>query len=121
SSTTWWPIPTRCTTSPEHSRSSRRSSPTSSPRCATVAARRAARWNARTPPVHDDRVVSVGPDDVARITPLAVAPRAELYERGRIERHEVHRRDHGDWTPAPDRRSPLEILAESNATREPEL
>ena len=66
-------------------------------------------------------MVSVGPDGVARITPLAVAPRAELYERGRVERHEVHRRDHGDWTPPPDRRSPVDILVESNATRESDL
>ena len=86
-----------------------------------AAARPAARWNDRTPPVHDDGVVSVGPDDVARITPLAVAPRAELHERGRVERHEVHRRDHGDWTPPADRRSPLDILVESNATRVPDL
>jgi len=60
-------------------------------------------------------------DDVARITALAVAPRAELHERGRTERHEVRRRDHAEWSPPPDRRSPLDILLESNATREPDL
>jgi hypothetical protein len=60
-------------------------------------------------------------DDVARIAALAVAPRAELHERGRTERHEVHRRDHGEWTAPPDRRSPLDILEESNVARVPEL
>jgi uncharacterized protein (DUF2252 family) len=60
-------------------------------------------------------------DGVARITALAVAPRAELHERGRAERHEVHRRDHAEWIAPSDRRSPLDILAESNATRVPEL
>jgi uncharacterized protein (DUF2252 family) len=60
-------------------------------------------------------------DDVSRITALAVTPRAELRERGRDQRNDVRRRDHADWVTPTDRRAPLDILAESNATREPDL
>lgn len=58
---------------------------------------------------------------VARVSDLAGHSRADLFERGRAERASVARREHGGWAPAADRRDPLEILAESNAVRVPEL
>jgi uncharacterized protein (DUF2252 family) len=47
--------------------------------------------------------------------------RAELLEAGRALRSEVPRRSHGNWQPAPDRRDPLAVLDETNASRLPEL
>lgn len=42
-------------------------------------------------------------------------------ERGRAARKAVPRSSHGDWTPAADRRDPVAILEEQNATRVPWL
>jgi uncharacterized protein (DUF2252 family) len=41
--------------------------------------------------------------------------------RGKAARAEVSRRVHGEWTPAADRRDPLELLEEQAASRVPEL
>lgn len=55
------------------------------------------------------------------ITDVRGRSRHELREHGRAIRKEVPRSSHGGWAPPPDRRDPLEILAESNATRLPDL
>jgi len=40
---------------------------------------------------------------------------------GKARREQMPRADHGNWTPAPDRRDPIEILEESSQGRVPEL
>jgi uncharacterized protein (DUF2252 family) len=47
--------------------------------------------------------------------------RSERADRGRAVRKEVPRTVHGDWFPATDRRPAVELLAEQEATRVPEL
>jgi uncharacterized protein (DUF2252 family) len=47
--------------------------------------------------------------------------RQDLRDRGTAIRKEVPRSSHAGWAPPPDRRDPLAILDESNATRLPEL
>jgi uncharacterized protein (DUF2252 family) len=59
--------------------------------------------------------------DVSMITDVGTLSRSELRERGRALRKEVPRSSHTGWIPPPNRRDPLEILAESNALRVPEL
>ncbi len=46
---------------------------------------------------------------------------AERRAQGKALREQTPRADHGNWTPAPDRRDPIEILEESNQGRVPEL
>ena len=60
-------------------------------------------------------------DEVARITDTGSVRRDGLRELGRRFRKEVPRSAHAGWTPPPGRRDPLEILAESNASRLPDL
>jgi len=45
----------------------------------------------------------------------------EHVARGRSARAQVPRRSHADWSPAQDRRSPVDILEEQATTRVPEL
>jgi hypothetical protein len=45
----------------------------------------------------------------------------ERAARGKAARRAVPRASHADWSPAPDRRDPIEILQEQAATRLPEL
>jgi uncharacterized protein (DUF2252 family) len=45
----------------------------------------------------------------------------ESAERGRAARQRAPRATHGDWTPAPDRADPVELLAAQAATRVQEL
>jgi uncharacterized protein (DUF2252 family) len=45
----------------------------------------------------------------------------ESTERGRAARRRTPRSAHGDWTPAPDRRDPVAVLATQAATRVQEL
>ena len=60
--------------------------------------------------------------EVATITDLGNhVPRAELRDHGKAMRKDVPRSSHAGWTPPADRRDPLEILAESNASRLPDL
>src|SRR3954454_12188843 len=47
-------------------------------------------------------------------SPLDVAARTKV---GREARHRVPRSTHADWKPAPDRRDPVELLAEQNLSR----
>lgn len=68
-----------------------------------------------------DQTEPVAGDRIARVSDLAGQSRADLFERGRAERAAVARSEHGGWTPAADRRDPLDVLAESNAPRLPEL
>ena len=49
--------------------------------------------------------------------PSAVERRAT----GREARKRVPRVSHGEWSPSPDRRDPIELLIEQNARREPDL
>jgi uncharacterized protein (DUF2252 family) len=65
--------------------------------------------------------VTIVQDEVARITDTGSATRGELRELGRSLRKEVPRSGHAGWTPPSSRRDPLEILAESNASRLPDL
>lgn len=58
---------------------------------------------------------------VAAISDVSDASRAELRDRGRAFRKDVRRSSHGGWTPPARRRDPLEVLAESNASRVAEL
>ena len=46
---------------------------------------------------------------------------AERVAHGRAARQQTPRSNHADWTPAADRRDPVELLAEQNATRVPWL
>ncbi len=46
---------------------------------------------------------------------------AERNERGRAVRKQLPRRAHAGWTPAADRRDPVELLEEQATTRVPEL
>jgi uncharacterized protein (DUF2252 family) len=50
----------------------------------------------------------------------ALSPR-ERGDRGRAARREVPRSAHAAWHPAPDRRSPVDVLVEQSAARLPEL
>ena len=45
----------------------------------------------------------------------------ESAERGRAARQRAPRASHGDWTPAPDRADPVDLLAAQAATRVQEL
>src|SRR5271169_25726 len=47
--------------------------------------------------------------------------RQEAEDRGRAARHAVPRSTHGDWKPDPHRPSPVDIMIEQAATREPSL
>jgi uncharacterized protein (DUF2252 family) len=51
----------------------------------------------------------------------AVLEPSESRERGREARHAAPRGEHGDWTPAHDRRDPVAVLAEQAHTRVQEL
>jgi uncharacterized protein (DUF2252 family) len=53
--------------------------------------------------------------------PFAVLQSGESTERGRIARAQVPRRSHADWTPAPDRPDPLEVLMAQAVTRVQDL
>lgn len=64
---------------------------------------------------------TIGRPDIATITDVGQTPRGELRARGKELRKEVTRASHAGWTAPADRRDPLEILAESNATRLPDL
>jgi uncharacterized protein (DUF2252 family) len=48
-------------------------------------------------------------------------PASECRDRGRAARAATPRSSHADWTPAPDRRSPIDVLREQDATRVPDL
>ena len=48
-------------------------------------------------------------------------PQAERMSAGRDWRTDVPRKSHAAWTPAPERRDPVEVLEETNAGRVPEL
>ena len=49
------------------------------------------------------------------------APVSDPVARGKRARKQVTRSSHRDWAPAPDRRSPVDVLAEQDVTRVPEL
>src|SRR3954452_3937267 len=56
--------------------------------------------------------------------PIQRAPHPTIEERtalGKASRKSVPRSSHEGWTPASDRPDPVELLAEQNATREPDL
>jgi uncharacterized protein (DUF2252 family) len=59
-----------------------------------------------------------GPRRSDTVSHLTVAERAA---RGKAARTEVPRRAHAEWTPAADRRDPVEMLEEQAASRVPEL
>jgi uncharacterized protein (DUF2252 family) len=52
---------------------------------------------------------------------LAMLQPGESAERGRAAREGAPRSSHGDWTPAPDRSDPVELLAAQAASRVQEL
>jgi len=56
-----------------------------------------------------------------RSTPLIPAGRDERYVAGKALRRRVARELHGDWTPARNRRDPVELLIQSSEGRIPEL
>jgi len=55
------------------------------------------------------------------LTPQRFVPKAERIEAGRSVRERVPRRIHGDWSPAPGRVDPIDLLEHSNEGRAPEL
>jgi uncharacterized protein (DUF2252 family) len=55
------------------------------------------------------------------LTAQRFVSRAERIEAGRALRERVPRSSHCDWTPAPDRADPIDLLDRSNAGRAPEL
>jgi uncharacterized protein (DUF2252 family) len=62
------------------------------------------------------------PHEIEECPTFAPRPsRAELTARGEAMRKECPRGSHAEWSAAPDRPSPLELVAEGNAGRIPEL
>jgi uncharacterized protein (DUF2252 family) len=60
-------------------------------------------------------------DQPSRQKPVTASATAERAERGRTARAAVPRSTHGEWTPAADRRDPVELLQEQAAQRVQEL
>jgi uncharacterized protein (DUF2252 family) len=58
---------------------------------------------------------------MATTAPAPSTPASECRERGRAARAATPRSSHADWTPAPGRRSPIDVLREQDATRVPDL